>query len=141
MKRVAAYLIDIVLLFAVLGPLGQLVQWSMGISPRTGPEIWLSIIWNFSVPSWLYFIVSDTSSGGATIGKRLLGIKVSADTGRMGFARSLLRTAVKLSPWELVHVSMFALTDDPGQFGPVQVAGLAVVDALLLAYLAVLGRV
>lgn len=56
----------------------------------------------------------------------------------MGFARSLLRTAVKLSPWELVHVSMFALTDDPGQFGPVQVAGLAVVDALLLAYLAVL---
>lgn len=50
-KRVAAYLIDIVLLFAVLGPLGQLVQWSMGISPRTGPEIWLSIIWNFSVPS------------------------------------------------------------------------------------------
>lgn len=104
-KRIAAYLIDIVLLFAVLLPLGLLVQWSLRLSPQTGPEIALAILWNFSLPSWLYFIISDTSSGGATIGKRLLRIKVSARSGGMSFARALLRTAVKLFPWELVHIS------------------------------------
>ncbi len=71
MKRMAAYLIDVVILFTVLAPFGQLVQWLLEISPQTGPGIWLTILWNFSLPSWLYFIISDTSSGGATIGKRL----------------------------------------------------------------------
>lgn len=138
MKRMAAYLIDIVLLFAVLLPLGLLVQWSLGLSPQTGPEIALAILWNFSLPSWLYFIISDTSSGGATIGKRLLLIKVSARSGRVGFARALLRTAVKLFPWELVHISMFALSDDLGQLSFVQLVGLNIANVLLLIYLLVL---
>lgn len=56
----------------------------------------------------------------------------------MSFTRALLRTAIKLSPWELVHVSMFALSDDLSQVAPIQITGLVVVNVLLLFYLAVL---
>ena len=75
-RRIGAYLIDIALLFAVLAPLGQLVLRLVGRSPRTGPEIWLTILVNFSLPCWLYFIAGARSAGGATLGKRWLGVRV-----------------------------------------------------------------
>jgi hypothetical protein len=39
-RRVAAYLVDMLLLFAVLAPAGQLLLWLLGAeTPRTGPAI------------------------------------------------------------------------------------------------------
>ena len=69
-RRSAAYLIDILLLFLVLAPIGLLIQWSLGQVPQTGPQIWGTLLWNFSIPAWLYFTLSDKSSTGATPGKR-----------------------------------------------------------------------
>ena len=67
-RRVSAYLLDIALLFLVLGPVGWLTQRALGLTPSTGPQIWATLLLNFSFPSWLYFTVSDASARGATFG-------------------------------------------------------------------------
>jgi uncharacterized RDD family membrane protein YckC len=138
-RRVAAYLVVMLLLFAALAPAGQLVLWLFGAAPpRTGPAIARVILWNFSLPAWLYFIVSDQSAFGATLGKRLFKIQVRTVGGeRLSLGRSLARTAVKLLPWELVHVSAFALSTDLSQFRLVQIIGVGAANVLALLYLGV----
>lgn len=138
-RRVAAYLVDILILFVVLAPAGFLIQWLLGVPmAQTGPGIERTILWNFSLPAWLYFILSDTSRAGATLGKRLFKLQVrTLDNGRVSFWRALGRTAVKLLPWELVHISAFALSKDLLQLSPVQMGGLVVANLLILVYLGV----
>jgi uncharacterized RDD family membrane protein YckC len=135
-RRAAAYVLDIAVLFLVLGPTGWLVQRALGIAPSTGFQIWLTLLLNFSLPTWVYFTVADASQAGATLGKRWLRLRASRQDGRrIGVLRALCRTAAKLLPWELVHVSVFALAQYPGDFSTAQSVGLTVANALLLAYL------
>ena len=35
-KRVGAYLVDLLILFLVLAPIGYLVQWAVAYQPQTG---------------------------------------------------------------------------------------------------------
>ena len=135
-RRVGAYVLDIALLFVVLGPTGWLVQRALGLVPSTGFQIWLTLLVNFSVPTWGYFAVADTSRSGATLGKRWLGLRASRlDGGRISWIQALCRTAAKLLPWELVHVSVFALETREGELSIVQSVGLVVANALMLGYL------
>lgn len=138
-RRIAAYLVDIILLFVILAPFGFLLQWLLGLPvAQTGPAIGRTILWNFSIPAWLYFIVSDASPVGATVGKRLLGLHVQTLAGvRLGLGRAIGRTAVKLLPWELVHLSAFALSTDPNALHPWQVIGLSTANVLSIAYLVI----
>lgn len=138
-RRMAAYGVDIGLLFIILAPLGFLLQWLFGIpQAQTGPEIGRTLVWNFSIPVWLYFMVCDTSPTGATIGKRLLGLQVKTLTGdRIGIGRAVVRTGVKLLPWELVHLSAFALSTDLNNLNPLQVVGLSAANLFSIAYLVV----
>jgi uncharacterized RDD family membrane protein YckC len=137
-RRGAAYLVDILLLFAVLAPLGQLILWLFDAAPRSGPAIGRVIVWNFSLPAWLYFILGDQSASGATLGKRLLKIQVRDVSGeRLSIGRALARTAVKLLPWELAHVSAFALSSDLSRFSRVQIVGVAAANVLTILYLVV----
>ncbi len=137
-RRIAAYLVDLVILFAVLAPAGLLVQRLLGLEPRTGPEVARTLLWNFSVPAWLYFMMGDHSVAGATPGKRMLKLRVMDTTGgRVSIGRALLRTAIKLLPWELVHLSAFALSTDLRKFSPVQVLGVGGANLLVVIYLAV----
>jgi uncharacterized RDD family membrane protein YckC len=57
---------------------------------------------------------------------------------RIGFGRALLRTIVKLIPWEVTHLSLFLptpiLTDGQGGFLP----GLITANVLIVVYLAVI---
>lgn len=136
-RRVAAYLLDILLLFVVLAPLGQIILGLLGTTPRSGPEIAQTVLWNFSLPAWLYFALSDRSASGATLGKRLLALQVRTERGeRLGLGRALARTAIKLLPWELVHIFAFALSADLSEFRPLQLAGVSVANLLTLIYLA-----
>jgi uncharacterized RDD family membrane protein YckC len=136
-RRVGAYVVDIAVLFAVLGPGGWLIQRLLGWAPTTGPEIWWTLLVNFSVPTWIYFTIADASPSGATLGKRWLRLRVSRqDGGRTAPMQALGRTAARLLPWELVHISAFALEKQPGEFSIVQGVGLAFANALMLAYLA-----
>lgn len=100
LHRVTAYLLDMAILFLVLAPVGGLIQWAFfDVRPQTGPEIWRTLLWNFSVPAWLYFILSDSLAGGATLGKRPFHLKVvDADKQVISIPRALLRTALKLLP-------------------------------------------
>jgi uncharacterized RDD family membrane protein YckC len=140
LRRVGAYVLDIIGLFVILAPLGQVLLWLVGTTPHNGPAIAQTILWNFSLPVWLYFIVSDASAPGATIGKRVLGIKVSPMNGaRLSWRQALLRTTVKLLPWELVHVAVFALSTDLTQFRPVQMVGVALANLLIVVYLLLVG--
>jgi uncharacterized RDD family membrane protein YckC len=60
-----------------------------------------------SLPIWLYFILSERSRWQATIGKRLLGLRVSAvSTDTLSTRQILIRTAAKLLPWEAAHFAV-----------------------------------
>jgi uncharacterized RDD family membrane protein YckC len=143
-RRATAYSLDIVLLFLVLFSVGRLVRLATGWHPSSSPtglEVWLAIALNFSVPTWTYFVWSDRSACGATVGKRLLGLRVVRVTGeRVSTARALARTAVKVLPWETAHVSAFALSTNPGvSFDLSQLIGLTLANGLAVVYLAVAG--
>jgi uncharacterized RDD family membrane protein YckC len=137
LKRLGAYLIDICLLFAILAPAATLVEWALGIFPRTPYQVWLATVMSFSIPAWLYFLLSDCSRSGATVGKKILRLKVTQVGGaRVGVLRSLARTAVKLLPWEMAHIFGFALAEQIGT--ALQAAGLIAANVLVLVYLVVL---
>ena len=59
-RRAGAYVLDVVLLFVVLFPVGQLLRFAIGwqlLTPLTGLAVWLCDALNFSVPTWMYFRV------------------------------------------------------------------------------------
>ena len=137
-RRLAAYALDVALLAAVLVPLAFGLQALVGYRPDTDTGVWLASLATISLPSWLYFTLSDASSGGATLGKRLLGLRASdIDGGRIGAGRALLRTAVKLIPWELTHVTLFGLSVELGTFTGIQIALLWLVYGLFAVYVIV----
>ena len=110
-RRIVAYLVDYVISFAVLIPLQYLVSIVTRGFPynlfKTGLQIELWILLTVSLPVWLYFIFSEQSTHQATFGKRLLRVRVTRVSGeRMSFAQAVLRTAIKLLPWELTHLSL-----------------------------------
>jgi uncharacterized RDD family membrane protein YckC len=140
-RRAAAYVVDIVLLFLILFPVGQLLRFAIGWKPAspTGLEVWLASAVNISLPTWIYFILSDSSARGATVGKRLFGLRVArVSDGSIGMGRALGRNAVKLLPWETTHLSAFAFSAEPGvslDFG--QLIGLTIANVLIVVYLVV----
>ena len=137
-RRLAAYAIDIILLAAVLIPLAFAIQQVFGYRPDTGVGVWLASLVEISVPSWAYFTLSDASSGGATLGKRVLGLRASVvDGGRIGLGPALARTAIKLLPWELTHLTFFALSPRLGTFSGLQLGLLWVIYGLFAVYLVV----
>lgn len=137
-RRLAAYAIDVVILAAILIPLAFGTQLVIGYRPDTGVGVWLASLATISVPSWLYFTLSDASSRGATLGKRLLGLRATTVDGeRVGLGRALARTAIKLVPWELTHLTFFALSPQLGTFTGMQLGLLWVVYGLFAVYLVV----
>jgi uncharacterized RDD family membrane protein YckC len=136
LRRGIAFLFDCALLFIVLWPAGLLLQKLTGVRPESSIEVWYTLLLNFSLPVWLYFIVSDASRGGASIGKRRqhlsVGDVVTGD--RIGVGRAIVRTAAKLLPWELIHVSAFALSPDTNEFGVRQTVGITIGNGLFIGY-------
>ena len=90
-RRAGAYVLDVVLLFLVLFPVGQLLRFAIGWQPPSSPTglgVWLASALNFSLPTWTYFVLSDSSARGATVGKSLLGLRVTrVKDGSVGMAR------------------------------------------------------
>lgn len=140
LRRGAAYALDC----AGLAAAAQGTQWAWaaatrGALPRpvTGPQIEAWVLLSVSLPVWLYFISMESLAGQATLGKRLLGLRVArASGGRIGLGQAVARTALKLLPWEATHMTLLLPTpiwsDPAASFRP----GLWVVYGLLAAYLA-----
>ncbi|UCE41159.1 MAG: RDD family protein [Candidatus Aminicenantes bacterium] len=135
LRRTEAFLLDILIIFGICAPIGYLIQRLIGTSPQTGPAIWSTILWNISLPAWLYFLWSDHSKKGKSVGKWLLNLKVKTRTSeRLGWGRALARTAIKLLPWEIIHFSSFALSKEFGTFTLHQYIGLVAGNLLAFAY-------
>jgi uncharacterized RDD family membrane protein YckC len=134
LRRSGAFLLDILIIFGICAPGGYLIQRLLGYSPQTGPAIWFTILWNFSLPAWLYFLLSDRSKKGKTIGKRVFKLKVKTRTSeRLGWGRALARTALKLLPWEIIHISAFALSKELSTFVLIQNIGFVTGNVLAFA--------
>jgi len=137
-RRAEAFLFDILLIFVVAGSCGFIIQRLISDPSQTGMGIWINILWNFSLPSWLYFFLSDRSKTGRTIGKRIFKLQViSQRKERLGWARAFGRTAIKLLPWEIIHFSAFALSKDISYLSPIQLIGLSIGNGLAFVYLIV----
>jgi uncharacterized RDD family membrane protein YckC len=86
-------------------------------------------ILSMTAPVTLYFAFCESSAMRASLGKRILGLVVTRETGgRLLFGSALLRNAVKFVPWEFGHtVAQQAAVSGEGGFpawvwGPVAVA-------------------
>jgi len=137
-RRAAAYVVDLLLLAAaVVLTQGAVRLAGVGLpadAPGLQIEAW--ILATVSLPIWLYFITLEHSSAGATLGKRLLRLRVErARGGRPSWGQAALRTLLKLLPWELTHLTLMLpvpMWSDPN---PSFRFGLFVVSALLGLYL------
>lgn len=82
-----------------------------------------------TIPVTVYFVLCESSAMRASLGKRVLGLAVSRETGeRLSFGSALLRNAVKFVPWEFGHTvaQQAALSGEEGfptwVWGPASVA-------------------
>lgn len=136
-RRSGAYVIDVVLLFIVMAPTAFMVESIFDFQPATSSQVWIAAIMSFSIPAWAYFLLSDLLWNGMTVGKRLLNVRViSLNSDEINFGRALLRTAIKLLPWELAHIFGFALADTISQSAIS--AGLIAANLLIMIYLVIL---
>jgi uncharacterized RDD family membrane protein YckC len=147
LRRLAAYFVDIVLLYAVLAGGLQLVSstllgipdWASLAQHPVRLEAW--VLLSISLPTWVYFIYCDTH-GGATLGKRLLGLHTTTlSANPVSTGQAVLRTALKLLPWELTHFSVLVPNPlwNPGAEAAVsQTVGITLANILMLGYLVVL---
>lgn len=61
-----------------------------------------------TLPVYLYFVLSERSKSHATIGKKVLGLKVVANNGELTIRKSFMRNVIKVSiPWESAHIVLF----------------------------------
>ncbi|MDX2072531.1 MAG: RDD family protein [Haliscomenobacter sp.] len=109
LSRIAAALLDYcfvigyaILLFGLVGLLfGFEKMGSMEFSPAAGQLIAFSTL---TLPVFLYFFLQEKSGKKATIGKRALRLQVEMiNNGSSCTQGILIRTALKLLPWEIAH--------------------------------------
>ncbi len=145
LRRIAALLIDYAL---ILGWMAIIAAVSAGIAVVTGGYAdWLA--WGTAVaqllgfavlvlPVGIYLFVTESSARQGTVGKRVMRMRVVAGDGsRAPVWRILVRTIVKLLPWEIAHFFVWhtvAAATGEGVFQPWLIAGLVVADLLPVAY-------
>lgn len=136
--RLAGYGLDVLLLAAVLLPLSFVIGSVAGTDVSSGIGVWLRSLLTISVPAWVYFIATDSLGSGRSVGKRVTGLQTRAIDGRTPSLRdSVVRTALNLAPWELIHLAFFALAPRLGVFDGVQILVAGGAYALVFAYLIV----
>jgi uncharacterized RDD family membrane protein YckC len=138
LRRLMAYTVDVVVLAAILLPLATGAAFLLGTEAVAGPQVWARQLVLVSLPAWGYFVVTDHAWDGRSIGKRVLGLRTREHAGGPpGWGTAMARTALKLLPWELVHVGFFALSASFDRVAPLQVAVAGAAYALMLAYVVV----
>ena len=142
-SRILAYAFDVALLFIafplILGAVfGLILHLTFGFDwMQNGLIFWLYVFSTVSIPVWLYFSLLESSARQATFGMRLFGLLVKdTDGNRIGFGRALLRTVVKLLPFELNHLVMFLPRPIWGDPDPGLRLGFVAVNALMVLYIA-----
>jgi uncharacterized RDD family membrane protein YckC len=87
--RVLAYAFDFLLRFVIQSVVGAALGWLAGVGTAVQLILWFAL-------EWLYPVVFEVYAGGATPGKRLLGLTVVLTDGRpVGMSQSLLRNLMR----------------------------------------------
>ncbi|MHC4128330.1 MAG: RDD family protein [Planctomycetota bacterium] len=110
-RRIVAYLLDCIVIDIYLAVLSAVFWTARALdaepwapsSPLLGQFVLILIL---TVPAMLYLAGTEASPWQATLGKRLLRLRVEGRAcGRPTLAQTLLRAFLKLFvPWELAHV-------------------------------------
>ena len=65
-------------------------------------------------PVTAYFVLNERSSAGATWGKRKLGLRVvDSQYGRVSLGQALIRSVLKLAPWQMAHTALIHVPGFP----------------------------
>ena len=114
LRRLAAYAIDWSVFASWAGVVFAVAWLGQGGELAWPANPWLAQALGFSLttlPFGLYFALMECSARQATLGKRILGLRVvTVGGGRPSRVRCLARAAVKLLPWELGHLATYQLT-------------------------------
>lgn len=145
--RIVAYLIDCVLAFVVFVTALQFVIFIPIRNTLFNSDVWFRSGWNteiytlltISLPIWLYFILCELSPWQATVGKRILKLQTLdfATNHRISLIQAIVRTVIKLLPWELAHFTNnipMPMWYDPN---PSFRVGFAIVPLLIILYICV----
>ena len=152
--RVLASAADLAVIGAWLGLLaaaGAVVRWvlpehqraSDPLKPRLSPAAMVGVdaaVFAATVlPTGLYLALTEAGVSQGSLGKRLMGLQVvlDQDGGRPSSGRVILRTVVKLLPWQLGHLAVTRMNLNvpyPAVIYPTYVGSLAVpATSVLLA--------
>jgi uncharacterized RDD family membrane protein YckC len=140
--RLLAYWIDITLLYA------SLLAFQFGFTTLTNGVVanwlvarhngFLTFGWIFltiSLPMWLYFILNESAPHQASLGKFLLGLKVTDLAGnRLKVATATWRTVCKLAFFEIGHLSFLFPTPLFEEPEPPFRVGFVILMALMVVY-------
>jgi uncharacterized RDD family membrane protein YckC len=143
-KRLLAYWLDFVLLATVLIGLQGIIYMLFSGFPYAlftkGFQIELWVLLTMSLPVWLYFVWLERVRQ-RTIGKRLFRLIVTNRQGSsIGWGQAILRTFVKLLPWEMTH--LIVLVPEPwwSVESPQNAHWIWLPNAAIVLYIAVLIR-
>lgn len=150
-RRLAASLIDYLIVLAWMAVIGIIALASWAI---TGSFVnWLALgttgaevlgLFVLVIPVGIYLYATEAGGRQATLGKRVMSLFVvnAASGERPGRARILVRTIVKLLPWEVAHFFVWQVVarSAAGAEMPTWVlAGLVVANVLPVLYLFIVG--
>ena len=134
--RLAAIAADLVLLSAVFFPAARIVKgtWLMSASDHRwtrGLFITDPLCVTFLVVMFCYFVLTEAWCG-ATVGKRIFGLRVTSETGSVGLMRSLVRNVLRvvdsLPTLGIVALVLILTSRECARFGD-RVAGTRVLRA------------
>ena len=142
LRRLVAYWIDMTLLYAVLLGIQAIIftqteipQWIARQHPLV-IYFWIMLV--ISVPIWLYFTWWESSAHQATVGKRLLRLRVTHQHGaRLSPRQAFRRTLAKLGFFELGHISFLFPTQIDLTAADAPPWGVFLVVILMLVYFGV----
>ncbi|MBM7587028.1 putative RDD family membrane protein YckC [Bacillus pakistanensis] len=139
-RRMIALLIDYLIIMAygafllsisfLLGhPLNPLFENSAMVAQTAG-FIFVTL------PVFLYFFLTESSSLGGTIGKKKMSLKVVCINGlKLKRGRSFMRSFIKFLPWELAHFGVYRLILPTNISESTIVTLLVVVNMITMLYL------
>ena len=94
--RVAAYLVDTVILYAIFFVLALVFGVSMFTNPTPGPAVYLFIVLELAIAIG-YFVYFESSAKQATFGKQVVGLQVGRmDGSRISMGQALGRYLGKI---------------------------------------------
>ena len=145
--RILAFAVDYLVIAAYIAALTG-ITFGLRLTPlgedfislmNNPPSGQLAVFLMLTLPVALYFAVLEGAPHGATLGKRVLGLRVvAAGDHRLSLRRSLARSAVKFLPWEVAHTCLWRIPGwplAPDQPSLVIWTGFAVVGLLVVLYL------